>query len=113
MAPPRDAITAKMPFSPIIRNASDSAGLLARLGTWNAVIAAAAVYVVVVAIAGYVMPPVNEVPAAFSAVVLWNFRLASLGMQVILWTTLGLGFGALAAHTLHSRQGAQGLPHRL
>lgn len=88
-------------------------GLLARLGTWNAVIAAAAVYVVVVAIAGYVMPPVNEGPAAFSAVVLWNFRLASLGMQVILWTTLGLGFGALAAHTLHSRQGAQGLPHRL
>src|SRR6185437_15347704 len=52
-------------------------GLLARLGTWNAVIAAAAVYVVVVAIAGYVMPPVNEGPAAFSAVVLWNFRLAS------------------------------------
>jgi hypothetical protein len=88
-------------------------GLLARLGTWNAVIVAAAAYVVVVALAGYVMPPVNEVPDGFSAVLLWNFRLASLGMQVILWTTLGLGFGALAAHTLSRRQVAPGVPHRV
>lgn len=88
-------------------------GLLARLGTWNAVIVAAAAYVVVVALAGYAMPPVNEVPDGFSAVLLWNFRLASLGMQVILWTTLGLGFGALAAHTLSRRQVAPGAPHRV
>jgi hypothetical protein len=88
-------------------------GLLARLGTWNAVIVAAAAYVVVVALAGSVMPPVNEVPDGFSAVLLWNFRLASLGMQVILWTTLGLGFGALAAHTLSRRQVAPGVPHRV
>ena len=33
-------------------------------------------------------------PEAFPAVVLWQFRLASLGAQMILWAILGLGFGA-------------------
>jgi hypothetical protein len=28
--------------------------------------------------------------------VLWKFRVAAIGMQVILWTTIGLLFGALA-----------------
>jgi len=71
-------------------------GLLPRLGRWNASLAGAAAYLVVVAIAIYVLPPVNEVPTDFSAVVLWNFRLASLGMQVVLWTTMGAVFGLLA-----------------
>ncbi len=69
--------------------------LVARLGTWNAAFVGVAAYVVIVAVAIYVMPPVNEVPEGFSAVVLWNFRLTSIGMQVVLWTTLGLVFGAL------------------
>ena len=42
-----------------------------------------------------VLPGVNEVPAGFPAAVLWRFRVASLGIQVVLWTTLGLVFGAL------------------
>lgn len=67
-----------------------------RLGAWNAVLAGGALYVVLTAIAFAVMPPVNEVPQDFSAVTLWNFRLVSLGMQMILWATLGLVFGALA-----------------
>jgi hypothetical protein len=27
--------------------------------------------------------------------VLWRFRVAALGIQVVLWTTIGLLFGAL------------------
>jgi hypothetical protein len=27
-------------------------------------------------------------------VVLWQFRMASLGAQAIMWTVIGLGFGA-------------------
>ncbi len=42
-----------------------------------------------------VLPAVNEVPDQFPAVVLWNFRIASLGAQFIMWATLGLLFGAL------------------
>jgi hypothetical protein len=48
-----------------------------------------------VAIAGLLLPPVNEVPELFPAVVLWKFRVASIGAQLIMWTTLGLLFGAL------------------
>ncbi|WP_407643021.1 CbtA family protein [Caballeronia glebae] len=39
-------------------------------------------------------------PADFSASLLWNFRLAAIGIQALLWTTLGLVFGALAAREL-------------
>jgi hypothetical protein len=67
----------------------------ARLGEWNANLAAAACYLVLVGIAAFLLPAVNEVPEQFPAVVLWNFRIASIGAQVIIWATLGLLFGAL------------------
>lgn len=77
-------------------------GMLERLGRWNASLAAAALYVVVVGTAMALLPAVDEVPRAFSATLLWNFRLAALGMQVILWTTLGAGFGSVV-HSMRSR----------
>jgi hypothetical protein len=46
--------------------------------------------VAIIAIAGYVLPDVNEVPEHFSAIVQWNFRLSSLGLQAVLWTVIGL-----------------------
>ncbi|MEM5318078.1 CbtA family protein [Paraburkholderia sp. JHI869] len=69
--------------------------LLPRLGPWNAFLIAAGAYLIVVVVAGFVLPPVNEVPAAFPAVVLWRFRIASLGGQVVMWMTFGFAFGAL------------------
>jgi hypothetical protein len=69
--------------------------LVRRLGTWNAVLTGLGLFVVVVTIAGLAMPGVNEVPTDFPAVVLWRFRIASLGTQLVLWTTAGLLFGAL------------------
>jgi hypothetical protein len=65
-----------------------------RLGGWNATILAGLAFVVIIAIVQFVLPDINEVPEQFSAVVLWRFRTASLGIQLILWTTLGLVFGA-------------------
>jgi predicted cobalt transporter CbtA len=69
--------------------------LLARHGPWNAFLIAAGAYLIVVVVVGLVLPPINEVPAEFPAVVLWRFRIASLGAQLIMWTTIGLVFGAL------------------
>ncbi len=66
-----------------------------RLGEWNANLAVAACYIVIVAVAALLLPAVNEVPDEFPAVVLWKFRIASLGAQFIMWATLGLLFGAL------------------
>jgi hypothetical protein len=68
--------------------------LVPRRGAWNASLIAGAVYLVVIAVAAALLPSVNEVPEAFPAVVLWQFRVASLGAQLILWGTVGLAFGA-------------------
>lgn len=74
--------------------------LMVRHGGWNAWIAGGAAYVLVLGIAFSVLPSVNEVPETFSAVLLWNFRIASLAMHAVLWTTIGLGFGVLAERRL-------------
>ncbi|EIF32902.1 putative cobalt transporter subunit (CbtA) [Burkholderia sp. Ch1-1] len=67
----------------------------AKLGAWNGSIVAGLVFVVIIAAVQLSMPALNEVPEAFPAVLLWKFRVAALGMQAIMWTTIGLLFGAL------------------
>jgi predicted cobalt transporter CbtA len=71
---------------------------VARFGAWNATLLATAAFVAVVVASYVVMPGVNEVPAGFPPTVLWQFRIASLGTQVVLWATLALIFGALTQH---------------
>jgi hypothetical protein len=75
-----------------------------RVGGWNAVLLAMLAFVLVVAVAGFVLPEVGEVPPGFSAVVLWRFRIASLGIQAVLWGTLGIVFGIAAEQSLGSHQ---------
>jgi predicted cobalt transporter CbtA len=65
-------------------------------GNWNAALIAGAAYIVLMALAAFALPPVDEVPQMFSASLLWNFRMAAVGIQAVLWTTLGLLFGVLA-----------------
>lgn len=79
--------------------------LLARLGAWNAAIAAAATFVAVIAAAELILPPISELPAGFPAAVLWEFRVASLGTSAVLWATIGLGFGLAAERLLAERVG--------
>jgi len=67
-----------------------------RLGGWNSALIAAGAYVIVMAVVAFALPNVDEVPENFPATVLWQFRVASLGSQLIMWTTLGLLFGVLA-----------------
>ncbi|WP_233856310.1 CbtA family protein [Paraburkholderia sp. HD33-4] len=67
----------------------------AKLGAWNGSIVAGLVFVVIIAAVQLSMPVINEVPAAFPAVLLWKFRVAAIGMQVVMWTTIGLLFGAM------------------
>jgi predicted cobalt transporter CbtA len=69
--------------------------LAGRLGGWNAALIAAGGYLVAVIVVAAILPGINEVPDAFPAVVLWQFRVASFGMQLLMWATIGLVFGAL------------------
>ena len=70
--------------------------LVPRFGVWNSALIAGGAYIVVMAGVAFALPNVNEVPEDFPATVLWQFRIASLGGQLIMWTTLGLLFGVAA-----------------
>ena len=80
--------------------------LWAKHGAWTASIIAGLAFIAVIVIAEYALPTVNEVPENFSADLLWRFRTASLGIHAVLWTVIGLGFGALVerSHILDSRR---------
>ncbi|MFC8301950.1 CbtA family protein [Micromonospora orduensis] len=70
--------------------------------------AAAAVggFLLVTVVSYVVMPSFQEVPADFPAALLWDFRLASLGTQVVLWTGIGLLFATLMQHGHRRSSGA-------
>lgn len=74
--------------------------LIRRLGHWNCVLASLGVFIILVAAVQAGMPDINEVPTDFPATVLWRFREAALGMQIVLWATIGLLFGTLASRVL-------------
>ena len=62
---------------------------------WRQALAGTAGFLVVTAVGYLLLPSVDEVPDTFPASLLWDFRIASLGTQIVLWTALGLGFAAL------------------
>ncbi|GAY12450.1 CbtA family protein [Pseudonocardia sp. N23] len=78
--------------------------LVARIGTWNGVLAGAAVYVVIAGIVAALLPVVSETPADFPAVVLYNFRVATLGIHAVLWAAVGLLFGLLVSRGTRSAE---------
>ena len=69
--------------------------LAERIENWLAVIFAAIGYIAAVWVAGALLPHFHEVPDGFPAQTLWEFRIASLGTQVVLWATIGIAFAVL------------------
>ena len=83
-----------------------------RVAGWLGVVAAAAGHVVAVSVAGALLPDFDEVPEGFPGQTLWDFRLASLGTQVVLWAAIGVGFAVLldrAAQRATNRATAAGV----
>jgi predicted cobalt transporter CbtA len=80
--------------------------LSAGYGALTATLIGIGAFAAIIVIAQLVLPDINEVPGDFPAMVLWKFRMASLGMQAILWGTLGLVFGVLAERLLHAAPAA-------
>ena len=74
--------------------------LARKIGDWNATLAAGTAFIVIIAVVQALLPDINEVPAEFPAVVLWKFRIASLGIQAVLWGAIGLLFGLLTERAL-------------
>ncbi|WP_422744312.1 CbtA family protein [Mycobacterium sp. WMMD1722] len=90
--------------------------LAERLGNWNATLAAAGAYFAAVAVLMLVLPAIHETPGplrddagaivyeGFPADVLYEFRLYSLGTQVVIYATIALVFAPLAARLLEGRR---------
>lgn len=90
--------------------------LAEKLGAWNATLAAAGAYIVASAIVMLVLPTIDETPGpllddagnivyeGFPADVLYDFRLFSFGNQLVIYATLGLVFGAMAAKLLGEKR---------
>ena len=86
--------------------------LVQRLGAWNATLTAAGGYLVAVAVLMLVLPTIEETPGplrddagaivyeGFPADVLYEFRLYSLGTQIVMYATIAVVFGAMAAKLL-------------
>jgi hypothetical protein len=65
------------------------------LGRWYSLLVGAGAVIVIAFVLSHLLPDINEVPHEFPAVVLWRFRIAALGLQVVLWLGIGLIFGEL------------------
>jgi putative cobalt transporter subunit CbtA len=98
--------------------------LQARFGTWNATLIAGAVFIAATAVVMLILPSYGELAAnkefhsatetpgpltdpsgkivfpGFPADLLFNFRLYSIGAQLVLWAAVGLIFGPLAERLL-------------
>jgi hypothetical protein len=91
----------------VIGGARTARSLIPRYGTWNAWLLAIGGAIVVIGVCYLLMPQVDETPKGFPADVLWRFRLASFAIQISVWSTLGLLFGALTERWFR-RQAASG-----
>lgn len=70
------------------------------VGAFDAAWLAVAAYALLVVVGQFALPHIDEVPADFPATLLWRFRLASMGTQLILWVVIGISFGRWAERVL-------------
>ncbi|RZT42471.1 CbtA family protein [Cupriavidus agavae] len=70
--------------------------LAARRDAWHAWLGAGAVFVVLALLGHALLPGIDEVPDHFPATLLWQYRMATFGIQAVLWGALGVMFAGFA-----------------
>ena len=78
--------------------------LVAQFGQWSATLIGAGAYVVAIVIVMPVLPTIDETPNDFPADVLYDFRLYSLGTQLVMWAMIGLVFASMVDRLLGQSQ---------
>jgi predicted cobalt transporter CbtA len=73
-----------------------------RFGSWNGSLLAVLLFLALATLLCRLLPGIDEVPPSFPATLLWRFRIAAWGTQLLLWTTLGLSFGWLTERQVRS-----------
>ncbi len=74
--------------------------LLDRYGAWSATLIASAGYVLAIAVVMLILPTIDETPDDFPADVLYDFRLYSLGTQLVMWAVIAVVFASMAGRLL-------------
>ncbi|MBW8484508.1 CbtA family protein [Actinomadura parmotrematis] len=87
--------------------------LVPRFGAWNAVTATVVAYVVLLGVVYRVTPRPEAIAEGFPSRVLWDFRIASLGLQLALWSTLGLLFGYLTERSVTRARAPRAVPAKV
>jgi hypothetical protein len=77
---------------------------------WTRAAAGTAAFLAVVTAGYLLLPPAEPAPDGFPADLLWDFRIASLGTQAVLWTTLGLAYAGLLHRRTTDRTAAPAHP---
>ncbi|MEO6470545.1 MAG: CbtA family protein [Aeromicrobium sp.] len=81
-----------------------AAKLIRKHDAWIAVVAPALSWLVLVTVAGLLLPTVNEVPNDFPANTLWGFRLSSIATQATMWGVIGIVLSGLVARTWNAAE---------
>ena len=71
---------------------------------WVRPLTGTATYIVVAGGLALALPGFQEIPEGFPAPLIWEFRLASLGTQAVLWAALGAGFGIATMRAATARE---------
>jgi hypothetical protein len=66
-----------------------------RYGIWNSSLFAAGLFLAIVVTVSHLLPTIDEVPKGFPVTLMWQFRIAALEIQGVMWAALGLLFGWL------------------
>jgi predicted cobalt transporter CbtA len=75
-----------------------------RLDSGAAGLLACGMFLVLVVVAAVALPGVHEVPRGFPADTLWSFRVSSVGLQAVMWSTIGLVFAGTAQRAMTGRR---------
>jgi peptidoglycan/LPS O-acetylase OafA/YrhL len=78
--------------------------LAQRVSGEGATLLACVLYLVVVIAAGLALPGIHEVPRGFPADTLFRFRESSIGLQLVMWTTIGLVFAGTARRAMSGQR---------
>lgn len=81
--------------------------LSGRSSAIDAILAGALGYVALVAALQLLLPTIDEVPATFPATLLWQFRIASIATQTVLFVVIGIAFGWQIDRTLRERHAVE------
>lgn len=69
----------------------------------DATLLAVGAYLGLVVFGQYLLPTINEVPVDYPATLLWNFRVAAILTQMILWAIIGIAFGLWAERVMRQQ----------